>query len=75
MLRRTRKDCTDLKMGYNVGRINDFIYHLEHARGENSWFTNPHMSHNNNVWEEIQRMTKEQLVEYYSTQKYLKKYR
>lgn len=62
------------KLGYNVGRINDFIYHLEHARGENSWFTNPHMQHNNNVWEGIQKMSKEQLVEYYSTQKYLKKY-
>jgi hypothetical protein len=63
------------KLGYNVGRIFDFIYHLEHARGQNSWFTNPHMEHNNNVWEGIQKMSKQQLVEYYSTQKYLKKYR
>ena len=62
------------KLGYNVGRIFDFIYHLEHARGENSWFTNPHMEHNKNVWEGIQKRSKEQLVEYYSTQKYLKKY-
>ena len=30
-------------LGYKVGRIDDVVYHLEHARGENSWFTNPHM--------------------------------
>ena len=25
-------------LGYSVGRINNYVYHLEHARGENSWF-------------------------------------
>ena len=62
------------KLGYNVGRISNFIYHLEHARGENSWFTNPHMQSNNDLWERIQRMSKEQLIEYYSNQSYLQKY-
>jgi len=62
-------------MGYNVGRINNFVYHLEHARGENSWFNNPHMQSNMDEWDKIQSMDKEQLLEYYSQQDYLKKYR
>lgn len=61
-------------LGYNVGRIDDTVYHLEHARGENSWFSNPHMDSNTKEWEKIKQMTKEQLVEYYSKQDYLKKY-
>ena len=62
-------------MGYNVGRINNCVYHLEHARGENSWFNNPHMQSNMDEWDKIQSMDKEQLLEYYSQQDYLKKYR
>lgn len=61
-------------LDYNVGRINDYVYHLEHARGENSWFSNPHMTSNMQEWEKIQLMNKEQLKEYYSQQDYLKKY-
>jgi hypothetical protein len=61
-------------LGYNVGRINDYVYHLEHARGENSWFSNPHMTSNIEEWEKIQKMNKQQLIEYYSQQDYLKKY-
>ena len=61
-------------LGYNVGRINDYVYHLEHARGENSWFSNPHMESNMQEWEKIQTMSREQLLEYYSQQEYLKKY-
>jgi hypothetical protein len=62
-------------LGYNVGRINDNVYHLEHSRGENSWFNNPHMSSNMQEWEKIQSMNKKTLVEYYSTQQYLTKYK
>jgi len=61
-------------LGYNIGRINDYVYHLEHARGENSWFSNPHMVSNMEEWEKIQNMNREQLLEYYSQQEYLKKY-
>lgn len=61
-------------LGYNVGRINNFVYHLEHTRGHNSWMSNPHMDNNNDLWNEIQKMNKEQLKEYYSIQKYLSKY-
>jgi hypothetical protein len=61
-------------LDYNVGRINDYVYHLEHSRGENSWFSNPHMQSNMQEWEKIQIMNKQQLKEYYSSQSYLKKY-
>ena len=61
-------------LGYSIGRINNYVYHLEHARGENSWFTNPHMAHNNEVWACLSSMCKQELEEYYSNQDYLKKY-
>ena len=61
-------------LGYNVGRVNDYVYHLEHLRGENSWFNNPHMKTNNSEWEKIQKMDRKQLKEYYLNQDYLKKY-
>ena len=61
-------------LGYNVGRVNDYVYHLEHARGENSWFSNPHLDDNQMEWTKLCNMNKEQLKEYYSQQDYLKKY-
>jgi hypothetical protein len=62
------------ELGYNIGRIENYVYHLEHVRGQNSWFSNPYMSSNMLEWEKIQNMNKEQLKEYYSNQEYLKKY-
>ena len=66
------------KMGYKIGRIDDQVYHLEHSRGRNSWphsiEGNPYMRENFGVWETLQKMDKKQLVDYYSTQEYLKKY-
>ena len=61
-------------LGYKVGRINSVVYHLEHARGENSWFSNPHMESNLQEWEMISGMDKKQLMDYYSNQEYLEKY-
>ena len=61
-------------LGYNVGRINNVVYHLEHSRGHNSWMNNPHMKNNNDLWDKIQKMSKEQLKEYYSNQEYINKY-
>jgi hypothetical protein len=63
------------KLGYNVGRVNGYVYHLEHFRGENSWFNNPHMNSNIEEWEKIQMMNEDKLLEYYSNQSYLKKYK
>ena len=48
------------------------------SRGRNSWphsiEGNPYMRENFGVWETLQKMDKKQLVDYYSTQEYLKKY-
>jgi hypothetical protein len=65
-------------LGYKVNRIEDFIYHLEHSRGRNSWpnsyHGNPYMKENLELWESIQQLDKQQLINYYSSQSYLKKY-
>ena len=66
-------------LGYNVGRIEDWIYHLEHSRGNNSWpvsyHGNPYMKENIALWEHLNQLDKEDLRQYYNEQKYLKKYR
>jgi hypothetical protein len=66
-------------LGYNVNRINNYIYHLEHSRGQNSWPVsyqgNPYMQDNISLWKKIQTMNREQLKKYYSSQDYLKKYK
>ena len=66
-------------LGYNVGRIDDLIYHLEHSRGNNSWpvsyHGNPYMQDNIALWNHLVTLSKEQLREYYNDQKYLKKYK
>ena len=59
-------------MGYNVGRLNAFVYHLEHARTANSWFTNPYIESNKNLYERIQEMNCDELKEYYSNLDYVK---
>ena len=68
-----------VKLGYNVGRIEDWIYHLEHSRGNNSWpisyHGNPHMQDNIALWNFLQSLNEEELRQYYSEQKYLKKYK
>ena len=61
-------------LGYKVGRIDNVVYHLEHARGENSWFSNPHMQDNLLEWDKISKMDKKELLKYYSNQKYMEKY-
>jgi len=64
------------KLGYKVGRIDGaFVYHLEHYRGKNSWFSNPYIEKNNQLWEHLQRLSAEQLRNYYQSQDYLNKYK
>lgn len=54
------------KLGYKVSRLETFVYHLEHSRTPNSWYNNPHMKRNFALWEDIQKMSKHQLAEYYN---------
>jgi len=62
-------------LGYNVGRIDDYVYHLEHSRGQNSDYSNPHLLKNMQLWEYLQKLNKHQLTNYYQSQKYLRKYK
>lgn len=59
-------------LGYNIGRVDNYAYHLEHQRTQNSWYHNPHMQNNNQLWEYLKQLTKEQLIEYYENQDYVK---
>lgn len=60
-------------LGYRVGRVPDWVYHLEHARTPNSWINNPHMQKNNAEWENIQKMSPVELREYITSREYYKK--
>lgn len=60
-------------LGYRVGRVPDWVYHLEHARTPNSWVNNPHMQENNAEWEKIKKMKPDELREYIDNQEYYKK--
>lgn len=59
-------------LGNKVDRVNDNVYHLEHARTTDSWFSNPHWQENVKLWEWIRRQTKENLIQYYNNQEYIK---
>ena len=59
-------------MGNRIARINNYVYHLEHVRTYNSWFSNPNFNNNWNLWNTIKTFDKNQLVSYYENQNYLK---
>jgi len=59
-------------LGYNIGRVDNYGYHLEHRRTQNSWYHNPHMKNNIDLWEYLKQLSKEQLIEYYEKQNYVK---
>ena len=62
------------KLGYNIGRIIDWVYHLEHSRGDDSERTNIYFRDNLKLMEDIRSLSEEELKNYYNTQEYLKKY-
>ena len=61
------------KLGYKVGRLDAHVYHMEHSRTPNSWFSNPYIEHNKNLYEQLNTFDKDQLLNYYKDQEYLKK--
>lgn len=61
------------KLGYKVGRVDGLIYHMEHARTMNSWFTNPHINNNKNLYETLKDMNSEDLKNYYQNADYVRK--
>ena len=62
------------KLGYNIGRVIDWVYHLEHSRGDDSERTNIYFRDNLKLMEDIRSLSGEELKNYYNTQEYLKKY-
>jgi len=62
-------------LGNRIARIDNYVYHLEHSRTHNSWFSNPNFNNNWNLWNTIKTFDKEQLIRYYESQDYLKKRR
>lgn len=63
-----------VKLGYNVGRIDDLVFHFEHQRTANSWTHNPHYQNNIKLFEYLDGLSKKEMLEYYKSQEYLKKY-
>lgn len=59
-------------LGYKIGRVDRHAYHLEHERTQNSWYNNPFMQKNNQLWEYLKNLSKEELISYYENQTYLK---
>jgi len=59
-------------LGYDIQRIDECAYHLEHKRTPNSWFNNPFMKHNNDLWDYLKDLSKEDLIKYYEEQDYVK---
>lgn len=52
-------------LGYKVDRLPSPVYHLEHARTQNSGFTNPYIQHNHQLWQKIQKMNRDEIIEFY----------
>jgi len=61
------------KLGYKVGRVRQTIYHMEHVRTMNSWFTNPHIENNKNLYEYLKDMSPEELKNYYENVDYVRR--
>lgn len=59
-------------LGYDIQRIDRYAYHLEHKRTPNSWFNNPFMQHNTELWNYLKNLSKEELIEYYNQQDYVR---
>ena len=62
-------------LGNRIERVENYVYHLEHSRTHNSWFSNPNFNNNYQLWNTIKTFDKDKLIEYYQQQDYLKKRR
>ena len=62
------------KMGLNIARIKGKVFHLEHPRGSDSSTSNPMFIKNEQLWDKLQKMDKDELIDYYKNSDYVKKY-
>lgn len=58
-------------LGNRIARIDNYVYHLEHYRTHNSWFTNPNFNNNYRLWSQIKTFDRNRLVRYYENQRYI----
>lgn len=61
-------------MDFSISRVWAHVLHLEHPRGPDSGNSNPHFQGNEMLWEGLQKMSKDELLEYYKSVKYCHKY-
>ena len=59
-------------LGNRIARVEDYVYHLEHSRTDNSWFSNPNFNSNWQLWHTLKTFDRNQLIQYYKGQEYLK---
>jgi len=59
-------------LGNKIDRIHDCVYHLEHTRSNDSWFSNPMWRENTELWYWIRNQSKESFLNYYKNQTYIK---
>lgn len=59
-------------LGFRVGRISDWVYHLEHSRTHNSHYNNPKFIDNHNLWQWLRKQNKSDIINYMNQQDYLK---
>ncbi len=61
-----------MRILYHGARLDSYVYHLDHARTVNSWFSNPKFNSNYQLWDRIRSFDKIELMDYYNKQDYLK---
>ena len=54
-----------------VARVEDAVYHLKHRRTSNSWFNNPHIEANRDLFNKLSKMSPEKMLQYYTNQSYM----
>ena len=59
------------KLGFKVGRVDQAIYHMEHVRTMNSWFTNPHIENNKQLYNDLKAKEPGELKNYYENVEYV----
>ena len=62
-----------LALGNRVDRLHDCVYHLEHPRSQDSWFSNPRWEDNTKLWNWIRTLDKQEIQKYYQEQDYVKR--
>jgi hypothetical protein len=64
-----------VKLDYQIDRINELVYHLEHSRSPSSNHLHKHYNNNNILFNKLTNLNSEQTIEYYKNVDYIKKYK